>query len=160
MNASSESSVLQSLLEDAVEKSKSQVGKSLIEDQLAIQLRTCDSVESVAALLEEQAQAFRKFLGHDCHGKMTKSIKHVMCSAFQELDDVPPVTAIIGVVAVAIDGQVEDMGKGLKSRRVAPFRPVLKPRDNGKRQKNYSHRPFWHNSSKLKVCKSTSKWDG
>jgi hypothetical protein len=78
MSAPSQRSVLQSLLEDAVEKYKNQVGKSLIEDQLAIALRTCDSVESVAALLEERAQAFHEFLGQDRHGKITKSIKRVV----------------------------------------------------------------------------------
>ncbi|KAI0250112.1 hypothetical protein BJV78DRAFT_607363 [Lactifluus subvellereus] len=78
MSAPSQISVLQSLLEDAIEKYKNQVGKSLIEDQLAIRLRTCDSVESVAAFLEERAQAFRQFLGQDRHGNMMKSIKRVV----------------------------------------------------------------------------------
>ncbi|KAI0255238.1 hypothetical protein BJV78DRAFT_753299 [Lactifluus subvellereus] len=78
MSAPSQLSVLQSLLEDAVETYKNQVGRSLIEDQLAIRLRTCDSVESVAALLEERAQTFREFLGQDRHGKIMKSIKRVV----------------------------------------------------------------------------------
>ena len=78
MSAPSQFSVLQSLLEDAVGKYKNQVGKSLIEDQLAISLRTCNSVESVATLLEECARAFRECLGQDRHGKITKSIKRVV----------------------------------------------------------------------------------
>ena len=88
MSTPSQLSILQSLLDDAVEKYKSHVGKSLIEDQLAIRLRTCDSVDSVAALLEERALAFREFLGQDRHGKITKSIKrvvHVLHTTFTPL---------------------------------------------------------------------------
>jgi hypothetical protein len=80
MSASSEPSALQSLLGDAVEKYKRQVGTSLIENQLATQLETCDSVESVAAVLDERVQAFRKFLGRDRHPKIMKSIRRVVHS--------------------------------------------------------------------------------
>jgi hypothetical protein len=74
MSASPESSVLQSLLNDAIDEYKTQVGTSLIENQLATQLGTCDDVQSVAALLEERVQAFRDFLGRDRHPKMKQSI--------------------------------------------------------------------------------------
>jgi hypothetical protein len=82
-------SPLQSLFDDAVEKYKKQEpeGSTLIEDQLD-RLRTCDSVESVAAVLEERAQAFREFLGHDRHMKILKSIKrvvHIFHTAFTAL---------------------------------------------------------------------------
>ena len=53
MGAVPEPSALQSLLEDASKKYKMQVGTSLIENQLTTQLETCDSVEFVAAVLEE-----------------------------------------------------------------------------------------------------------
>jgi hypothetical protein len=78
MGAVPEPSALQSLLEDAIKKYKMQVGTSLIENQLATQLETCDSVESVAAVLEERVQAFREFLGRDRHPKMMKSIRRVV----------------------------------------------------------------------------------
>jgi hypothetical protein len=78
MSTSSESSLLRSLLEEAVNKYKEQVGTSLIENQLAIQLRTCDDVQSITELLEERAQAFRKFRGHDRHPKMMDSIRRVV----------------------------------------------------------------------------------
>ena len=74
MSASSESSVLQSLLNDAIDEYKTQVGTSLVENQLATQLGTCDDVQSVAALLEERVQAFHDFLGRDRHPKMKQSI--------------------------------------------------------------------------------------
>jgi hypothetical protein len=78
MGAAPEPSALQSLLEDASKKYKMQVGTSLIENQLTTQLETCDSVESVAAVLEERVQAFREFLGRDRHPKMMKSIRRVV----------------------------------------------------------------------------------
>jgi hypothetical protein len=65
-------------LEEAVKKYEEQVGTSLIEDQLAIQLRTCDDVESIAKLLEERVQAFREFLGQDRHPKIKNSIRRVV----------------------------------------------------------------------------------
>ncbi|KAI0248332.1 ankyrin repeat-containing domain protein [Lactifluus subvellereus] len=102
MSASSQISVLQSLLGDAVEKYKNQVGKSLIEDQLAI-LRTCDSVESVAALLEERAQAFREFLGQDRHGNIMKSIMrvvHVLHATFNPVSGLGAVQVGHGIVSI------------------------------------------------------------
>jgi fungal STAND N-terminal Goodbye domain len=78
LSASSEPSNLQSLLEEAVKKYEEQTGTSLIEDQLAIQLRTCDDVESIVKLLEEGAQAFREFRGDDRHPKIKGSIKRVV----------------------------------------------------------------------------------
>jgi hypothetical protein len=75
---SSETSVLPPLLEEAVEKYKEQVGTSLIGDQLAIRLRSCDTIESINELLEQQVQEFREFRGHDRHPKLKKSIKRVV----------------------------------------------------------------------------------
>jgi hypothetical protein len=78
LSASSEASALHSLLGDAVEKYKNQVGTSLIENQLATRLEICNSVESVAVILEERVQVFREFLGRDRHPKMITSIKRVV----------------------------------------------------------------------------------
>jgi hypothetical protein len=78
LGASSESSNVQSLLEEAVKKYEEKVGTSLIEEQVAIQLKTCDDVESIAKLLEERVQAFRESRGRDYHPKMKKSIKRVV----------------------------------------------------------------------------------
>ncbi|KAH9971096.1 hypothetical protein BGW80DRAFT_1446595 [Lactifluus volemus] len=70
----SDSSTLQSLLDDAVNQYQTKVGESLIEHQLAIRLRSCHTIESINQVLEETIQAFRKSLGNDRHPKMTKSI--------------------------------------------------------------------------------------
>jgi hypothetical protein len=85
LSTSSESSVLRSLLEEAVKEYEKKVGTSLIEDQLAIRLRSCDTIESINEVLEERAQAFRESRGHDRHPKMIKSIKravHVLHTIF------------------------------------------------------------------------------
>jgi hypothetical protein len=54
LSTSSESSVLRSLLEEAVKEYEKQVGTSLIENQLAIRLRSCDTIESINEVLEER----------------------------------------------------------------------------------------------------------
>jgi hypothetical protein len=76
----SDSSTLQSLLDDAVNQYQSKVGESLIENQLAIRLRSCDTIEPVVQVLQDQVQALRKrkSLGNDHHPKMMKSIKRVV----------------------------------------------------------------------------------
>jgi hypothetical protein len=74
----SDSSTLQSLLNDAVKQYQLKVGESLIENQLAIRLRSCDTIESVVEVLQDQVQAFCKSLGNDRHPKMMKSIKRVV----------------------------------------------------------------------------------
>ena len=82
------STSLQSRLKDAIEKYKTRVGTSLVENQLATQLRTCDDVQSVATLLEEQVQVFRDFLGRDRHPKMKPSIRrtvHILHTIFTGL---------------------------------------------------------------------------
>ena len=76
ISGTSESSSFRSLLEAAAEEYEKQVGTSLIGHPLAVRLRTCESVESVTAVLEEQAQAFRKFRGDD--GKVMKALKRAV----------------------------------------------------------------------------------
>jgi hypothetical protein len=88
MSISSESSVLQSLVEGAAEKYQKQVGISLIENQLVAQLQRCDSADSVAAVLEEGAQAFLEHLGRDRYRELIKSISlvvHTLHSIFATL---------------------------------------------------------------------------
>ena len=80
-----ESPTLQSLVEDAIKQYEKTVGTSLIENQVAIGLRSCDSIESISQVLEERAQSFHEFLGRDRHPKMIKSIKravHVLHTIF------------------------------------------------------------------------------
>jgi hypothetical protein len=99
MSASSEHSVLQSLLENAVKKYENQVGTSLTENYFAIRLGTCDTIESVTDILEERAQAFRAFRGDNRHSKIMKSLKravHVLHTIFTSLSVAVPVGQGVG----------------------------------------------------------------
>ena len=63
----------QTLLEAALHDYEKQTGTKLAEHPLAHQLETCDSVESVTALLQRQAPSSNKFRGDD--SKAMKSLK-------------------------------------------------------------------------------------
>jgi fungal STAND N-terminal Goodbye domain len=69
------SSHLRVLFEAALEDYKQQTGIQLAEHPLAERLQYYNSVESVAAVLSEQAQDFKKFRGKD---KVLKPLKKVL----------------------------------------------------------------------------------
>jgi hypothetical protein len=69
------------LFEAALEDYRKQTGTKLVDHPLYARLIKCDSVESITAVLHEQAQAFLKFRGDD--GKVIKSLNttvHVLYS--------------------------------------------------------------------------------
>jgi len=70
------------LFESALEDYRKQTGTVLVDHPLYGRLIKCDTVESITAVLQEQAQVFLKFRGkHD--GKVMKSLKcavHVLHS--------------------------------------------------------------------------------
>jgi hypothetical protein len=68
----SESSHFQTLFDAALRDYERQTGTKLAEHPLAKQLDTCDSVQSVTAVLQKQAQGFSKFRGED--SKAMKSL--------------------------------------------------------------------------------------
>ncbi|KAI0284527.1 hypothetical protein BC826DRAFT_1109662 [Russula brevipes] len=70
------SSSFQLLLGKALQDYEKQTGTRLADHPLAQQIETCDSVDSITLILEEQAQAFRDFRGED--GKIMKSLKSVV----------------------------------------------------------------------------------
>jgi hypothetical protein len=72
----SQSSHFQVLFESALQDYQNQTGTALANHPLAEKLQYCDSVESVTAVLQEQAQAFTEFRGDD--GKIMKSLKGVV----------------------------------------------------------------------------------
>jgi hypothetical protein len=72
MSDQSESSHLRVLFEAALEDYKQQTGIELAEHPLAERLQDCNSVESVTAILLEQAQGFKEFREKD---KVLKSVK-------------------------------------------------------------------------------------
>ena len=67
------SSSFQDLFNAAIRDYENQTETKLIEHPFAKQLEECDSVDSIVAILQEQAKTFRKFRGDD--GKITKSLK-------------------------------------------------------------------------------------
>ena len=76
MSDHSQSSRFQVLFESALQDYQNQTGTTLADHPLAEKLQYCDSVESVTAVLQEQAQEFSKFRGDD--GKFMKSLKSVV----------------------------------------------------------------------------------
>lgn len=69
-------STLQSLFEAALQGYEKQTGIKLIEHPFARQLEICNSVESITAVLQEQAQAFTEFRRDDC--KVMKPLRRVV----------------------------------------------------------------------------------
>jgi hypothetical protein len=53
------------LFEAALKDYEKQTGIDLAKNPLAEQLQNCDTVESITAILSEQAQAFNEFRGKD-----------------------------------------------------------------------------------------------
>ena len=77
----SRSSHFQTILDAALRDYERQTGTKLSEHPLAKQLETCDSVRSITAVLQKQAQGVSKFRGED--SKAMKSLKrgvHVLFS--------------------------------------------------------------------------------
>jgi hypothetical protein len=70
------SSSFQFLLGNALLDYEKQTGTKLADHPLAQQIETCDSVDSITLVLQEQAQAFREFRGDD--GRVMKSLKSVV----------------------------------------------------------------------------------
>ena len=69
-------STLQSLFDAALHDYEKQTGMKLVEDPLARQLENCNSVDSIIAILQEQARAFTQFRRHD--DKVMKPLKRVV----------------------------------------------------------------------------------
>ena len=82
------------LFESALRDYERQTGIALANHPLAEELQTCQSAESVTALLQEQARAFSKFRESD---KIMGSLKNV-------------VSVLSKISATAALGQLEDFG--------------------------------------------------
>ncbi|KAI0292988.1 hypothetical protein B0F90DRAFT_1670986 [Multifurca ochricompacta] len=71
--SSTTSSDLQSLFQTALSEYQIKAGTNIIDHPLTTKLKTCSSADSILALLQQEAQAFRKFRGDD--GKLIKFLK-------------------------------------------------------------------------------------
>ena len=69
-------SILRPLFDAALHNYEEQTGMKLIDHPLARQLESCNSVESITAVLQEQAQSFTEFRRDD--GKVMKPLKRVV----------------------------------------------------------------------------------
>jgi hypothetical protein len=76
MADSSQSSRFRTLFESALQDYQNQTGTILTDHPLAVQLQNCDSLESVTAVLQQQAQAFSEFRGTDA--RIMKSLKYLI----------------------------------------------------------------------------------
>ena len=72
----SQSSRFRLFFESALQEYQTQTGITLSNRPLAVKLQDCDSIESITALLQEQARAFSEFRGGD--GRVMKSLKTVV----------------------------------------------------------------------------------
>ena len=68
----SESARFQTLFGPALQAYEKKAGVSLAQHPLAIKLQSCDTVEAITGLLQDQAQAFAHLQGSD---KIMKSIR-------------------------------------------------------------------------------------
>ena len=68
----SESARFQTLFEAALQAYEKKTGVSFAQHPLAIKLQSCDTVEAITGLLQDQAQSFRHFQGCD---RIMKSIR-------------------------------------------------------------------------------------
>jgi len=90
----SESARFQALFEPALQEYEKTAGVSLTQHPLAIKLRSCDNVEAITSLLQDQAQAFRDFQGSD---KIMKSLK-TTASILSKLSSTPSLADAFGLV--------------------------------------------------------------
>ena len=94
MSYQSGSSRLRVLFEAALEDYKHQTGIELGQHPLAERLKDCNSVESVTAILREQAQNFREFREK---GKVLKPLKKVL-TVLHRLSSVANFARDVGLV--------------------------------------------------------------
>jgi len=90
----SESVRFQTLFEHALQAYEKKAGVSLAQHPLAIKLQSCDTVEAITGLLQDQAQAFGHLQGSD---KIMKSIKMTL-SILSKISSAASLADAFGVV--------------------------------------------------------------
>jgi hypothetical protein len=91
----SQSSHFRILFESALQDYQNQTGTTLANHTLTEKLQYCDSVDSVTAVLQEQARPFTEFRGGD--GRIMKSLKTVV-SVLDSLSTSTTLEEAIGLV--------------------------------------------------------------
>jgi hypothetical protein len=101
-----QTSTFQILFNAALQDYQNQTGNSLIDHPLVKQLESCDSVDSITAILQEKAQIFCNFRGDD--GKLMKSMKYsvnflyTLSVSTASIGLVRPIHSFILLVRIAI----------------------------------------------------------
>ena len=90
----SESARLRALFEPALQAYEKTAGVCLAQHPFAIKLQSCDSVEAITGLLQDQAQAFGDMQGSD---KIMKSLKTTV-SFLSKLSFAAPLADALGLV--------------------------------------------------------------
>ena len=88
------SSHFQALFESALQAYQAKTGITLAEHALAVQLQNCNTVESIATLVQSQAQAFSDY--QECD-RIMKSIKTIV-SILTSLSAAAPLADAVGLV--------------------------------------------------------------
>jgi hypothetical protein len=95
MDDQSQSSRFRTLFDSALQDYQSQTGTTLFKHPLAEKLQHCNSVESVTAVLQEQARGFNDFWGGE--GRIMKSLETVV-SVLYTLSENSAIAEGIGLV--------------------------------------------------------------
>jgi hypothetical protein len=113
MGDQSASSRFRSLFEAAVKDYEKKTKTKLVDHPLCQRLISCDTVESITAILQEQTHAFRKFRGDDGRVmKLLKSAVHIL----HTLSDSTLLGEAIGIVSRGVPMGI------LSPRRILPSR--------------------------------------
>ena len=94
MGEQSKSTSFRALFESAFQAYEKKTGITLAEHPLAIQLQSCHSVESITALVQDQASAFNGFRGKD---RVTKSVMSIL-STLTKLSATASLGDVVGLV--------------------------------------------------------------
>ena len=86
---------LQALFEPALRAYEKKSGVSLEQHPLAIKLQSCDTVEAITGVFQDQAQAFRDFQGSD---KIMVSIKTTV-SILSNISSAAPLSDAFDIVS-------------------------------------------------------------
>ena len=76
MSDQSQSSRFRALFEAALQDYQIRTGTDLVNHPLTEKLQSCNSVDALTAVLQEQARAFNEFLGDN--GRITKSLNGIV----------------------------------------------------------------------------------
>ena len=81
MSQPSSSTTLRALFDTALQDYNNKTGNTLADHPIAKQLETCESVDSIISILQEQARSFREFREND--GRLMKALNSsvdVLCA--------------------------------------------------------------------------------